>query len=127
MTDATETDFQESLTSEKPVHLADAEDLQKFVAENDLALVDCYTKGCSLCQAIEPVVGNVARATDAAVGLLNPRDDPPLVEEYQIRSVPTLLLFEDGKLVGKMAEGFQGTEAVVEFVESRGRTDSGGD
>ncbi|WP_137283831.1 thioredoxin family protein [Halorussus salinisoli] len=114
MTDAT------SAASEKPVHLDDADDLDAFVADHDLVLVDFYTKGCSLCQAIEPVVGNVARVTDAAVGMLNPRDDPRLVEEYDVRSVPTLLLFEDGELVGRLAEGFQQTEAVVEFVESRG-------
>jgi thiol-disulfide isomerase/thioredoxin len=113
----------DSITPEKPVHLADADELDAFVAENDLALVDFYTKGCSLCQAIEPVVGNVARVTDAAVALCNPRDDPPLVDRFDVRSVPTLLLFEEGELVGKMAEGFQGTEEVVEFVESRGRAE----
>ena len=127
MTDTTaqqsDTTAQQSDTTDKPIHLADADELDAFVAENDLALVDFYTKGCSLCQAIEPVVGNVARATDAAVGMLNPRDDPELVETYDVRSVPTLLLFEDGELVGRMAEGFRGTEAVVEFVESRGRTE----
>ncbi|UPV72810.1 thioredoxin family protein [Halorussus limi] len=112
----------DAITREKPVHLADEAELDAFVAEHDLALVDFYTKGCSLCQAIEPVVGNVARATDAAVGMLNPRDDLSLVEAHDVRSVPTLLLFEDGELVGRMAEGFQGTESVVEFVESRGRT-----
>jgi thiol-disulfide isomerase/thioredoxin len=106
-------------TPDKPVRLDDGEDLAAFVADHDLALVDFYTKGCTLCQAIEPVVGNVARATDAAVGLLNPREDLDLVEEYDIRSVPTLLLFEDGEPVGRLAEGFQETEAVVEFVESR--------
>ncbi|NEU57859.1 co-chaperone YbbN [Halorussus sp. MSC15.2] len=111
---------QNATTADKPVHLRDADELDAFVADNDLALVDFYTKGCSLCQAIEPVVGNVARATDAAVGMLNPRDDLSLVEAYDVRSVPTLLLFEDGELVGRMAEGFRGTEAVVEFVESRG-------
>jgi thiol-disulfide isomerase/thioredoxin len=113
----------DATTCEKPVRLAHAAELDVFVADNDLALIDFYTKGCSLCQAIEPVVGNVARATDAAVGMLNPRDDLSLVETYDVRSVPTLLLFEDGELVGRMAEGFRGTEAVVEFVESRGRTE----
>ena len=108
------------ITPEKPVRLEDGDDLDAFVAENDLALVDLYTEGCSLCQAIEPVVGNVARATDAAVAMLNPRDDLSLVDEYDVRSVPTLLLFEGGELVDRMAEGFQGTEAVVAFVESRG-------
>ena len=124
MTDTTEgSAIAESDTPEKPVHLDDADELAAFVAAHDLALVDFYTKGCSLCQAIEPVVGNVARATDAAVGMLNPKDDLELVEAYDVRSVPTLLLFEDGELVGRMADGFRGTEAVVKFVESRGRTD----
>ena len=105
---------------DKPVRLEDGAALDEFVAEHDLALVDLYTKGCTLCQAIEPVIGNVARATDAAVGMLNPKHDLALVEEYDVRSVPTLLLFADGELVGRMAEGFRGTEAVVKFVESRG-------
>jgi thiol-disulfide isomerase/thioredoxin len=120
-TEATETNASapESETPEKPVHLEDGEELDAFVADHDLALIDLYTKGCTLCQAIEPVVGNVARATDAAVGMVNPRDDLELVEEYDVRSVPTLLLSEDGELVGRLAEGFQETEAVVEFVESR--------
>jgi thiol-disulfide isomerase/thioredoxin len=98
--------------------------------------VDFYTKGCTLCQAIEPVVGNVARATDAvgrvrrgsptggsltaAVGLLNPRDDLDLIETYDVRRVPTLLLFVDGEPVDRLADGFQETEAVVDFVERRG-------
>ena len=105
---------------EKPVQLADGDELDAFVAAHDLALVDLYTNGCTLCEAIEPVMGNVARATDAAVATLNPRDDPALVERYDVRSVPTLLLFADGELVGRLADGFQGTRAVVEFVESRG-------
>ena len=122
MTDASETNAttHQTSTPEKPVHLEDGDDLAAFVAEHDLVLVDLYTKGCTLCQAIEPVVGNVARATEAAVGLLNPKDDLELVEKYDVRSVPTLLLFEDGELVGRLADGFRGTEAVVEFVASRG-------
>ena len=128
MTDASETDATVSQsrasdepTPEKPVRLEDGEDLAAFVAEHDLVLVDLYTKGCTLCQAIEPVVGNVARATEAAVGMLNPKNDLELVEEYDVRSVPTILLFADGELVGRLADGFQETEAVVAFVESRGK------
>lgn len=103
--------------STKPLRVADADELDSVITSHDLVLVDCYTNGCALCQAIEPVVGNVARATDATVVMVNPGDDISLVERYDIRSVPTLLLFEDGELVGRMADGFQGTEAVIQFVE----------
>ena len=101
----------------KPLRVEDADELDRTIADHDLVLVDCYTDGCALCQAIEPVVGNVARVTDATVVMVNPGDDLSLVERYDIRSVPTLLLFENGELVGRMADGFQGTEAVVDFVE----------
>ncbi|WP_435157204.1 thioredoxin family protein [Haladaptatus sp. DFWS20] len=105
----------------KPLRVEDSDELHRVIAEHDRVLVDCYTKGCTLCQAIEPVVGNVARATDATVVMVNPGNDLSLVEEYTIRSVPTLLLFEHGNLVGRMADGFQGTDAVVEFVDRTGK------
>lgn len=100
----------------KPVRLADGDELEAFV-DRDLALVEFYTKGCTMCQAMEPVLGNVARATDVPVGLINPGEDIELVDRFSIRSVPTLLLFRDGDVVGRAAEGFQGTDEVVAFVE----------
>ncbi|EFW93509.1 thioredoxin [Haladaptatus paucihalophilus DX253] len=102
----------------KPLRVEDADELDRCIEKHDRLLVDCYTNGCALCQAIEPVVGNVARATDVAVAMVNLGEDLSLVERYDIRSVPTLLLFEDGELVDRMADGFRGTEAVVEFVET---------
>ena len=101
---------------EKPHRLDTGDDLDALVAERDVVLVDFYTKGCTLCQSIEPIVGNVPRATTATAAMLNPQTDLDLVDEYGIKSVPTLVLFEDGEVVGKMASGFEGTESVVEFV-----------
>lgn len=102
----------------KPTRLADGDELDAFVADNDLALVEFYTKGCSMCQAMEPVLGNVARATDVAVGLVNPGDDVRLVERFEIRSAPTLVLFRDGEVIARKAEGFQGAADVVSFLEA---------
>ncbi|QKY19295.1 thioredoxin family protein [Halolamina sp. CBA1230] len=102
--------------SEKPHRLDTGDELAELRAERDVVLVDFYTKGCTLCQSIEPVVGNVARATTATVAMLNPQTDLDLVDEYDITSVPTLLLFESGEVVGRMASGFEGTESIVEFV-----------
>ena len=102
----------------RPARLDDGADVDRFVAEHDVALVEFYTKGCSMCQAMEPVLGNVARATDVAVGLVNPGDDIALVERFDVRSVPTLVLFRDGEEIARKAEGFQGAQAVVDFLEA---------
>ncbi|MFB6078260.1 MAG: thioredoxin family protein [Halarchaeum sp.] len=103
-------------TPAKPVELDTGADIEAFVAEHDVALVDVYRTGCTLCDAIEPIVGAVAKASDVAVATCNPQTDLDIVAEYDIRSVPTLLLFVDGELVGRLAEGFQGVDAVFDFL-----------
>ena len=90
----------------RPVSLDDEDALDAFVAERDAALVEFYTDGCGICASMEPVLGNVARAVDVDVALVNPRDDPPLVERFDVRSVPLFVLFVDGAPVARRAEGF---------------------
>lgn len=102
----------------KPLQPADGDDLDDVLASHDRVLVEFYTAGCAMCQAMEPVLGTVQRATDVTVAMVNPGDDVGLVERFDIRSVPTLVLVEDGEEVARMAEGFQGAESVVEFLET---------
>lgn len=105
-------------TRGRPTHLADEDGLDEFVAANDLALVEFYTEGCTICQSMEPVLGNVARETEAAVGLVNPRDDPPLVDRFTVKSVPLFVLFVDGDPVDQRAEGFIGADDLLSWVKT---------
>ncbi|MYL67245.1 thioredoxin family protein [Halorubrum distributum] len=108
-TASNEADASEAPTgANRPVSLSDEADLDAFVADADAALVEFYTDGCGICASMEPVIGNVARGaeTDLAVGMVNPRDDPPLVERFDVRSVPLFVLFVDGEPVARRAEGF---------------------
>ncbi|MFC6952076.1 thioredoxin family protein [Halorubellus litoreus] len=103
--------------SQKPTYLADEAELDAFLESHDRVLLEAYTDGCGICASMEPVLGNVARATDVAVALVNPRDDPPLVERLNVTSVPLLVYYEDGEPVRRVADGFQSADAVLEFVD----------
>lgn len=102
----------------KPVHLADDEAVAQFIDTHDVALVECYTSGCALCQAMEPVLGNVARETEIPMALVNPGDDLALLERFDVRSVPALYLFADGTQIAHVADGFMGGDEVVSFLET---------
>ena len=115
MTD--DTDAVPEYDPDRPTALSTADELDALVASEELVLVEFYTSGCSICQSMEPILSNVARESDAVVATMNPRDDPPLVEEYDVRSVPLLLLFSEGELVDRLADGFVETDRLVEFVE----------
>jgi thiol-disulfide isomerase/thioredoxin len=96
----------EEIETGRPVHLADEAELEAFLSESNTALVEFYTDGCGICQSMEPVLGNLARELDVGIGLINPRDDPPLVERFEVRGVPLFVLFVDGEPVGRLADGF---------------------
>jgi thiol-disulfide isomerase/thioredoxin len=95
----------------------DADSLDDELASHDFLLVEFYTEGCSACASMEPVLGNVARETGVPVVLVNPRDTAGMIEEYEIRSVPTLALFRDGEEVARLTEGFVGGDELTAFVE----------
>lgn len=106
-----------STHAQKPIRVDDGEELDAVLAEHDTVLVDFWTKGCSLCQAIEPVLGNVARETGVTVAMVNPGNDIHLVEEWSITSAPTLVLVADGEEVGRLADGFKGGEDIEAFLD----------
>jgi thioredoxin-like negative regulator of GroEL len=106
-----------SADAQRPVSLSDEADLDAFVGDAAVALVEFYTDGCGICASMEPVLGNVARALDVDVALINPRDDPPLVERFDVRSVPLFVLFVDGEPVARRAEGFIPGDDLSAWVE----------
>lgn len=118
-TPAGESFADDSSGGKRPVPLSDEDDLDEFVDGADVALVEFYTDGCGICASMEPVIGNVARGveTDLAVGTVNPRDDPPLVERFDVRSVPLFVLFVDGEPVARRAEGFIPGDDLAAWVE----------
>jgi len=113
----------DSVPDERPVTLDARDDLDDLVASRERVLVMFRTTGCGICESMEPVLDGVARTTDVAVAVMNPRDDPGLVDEYDVRSVPKLLLFEDGDLVETREEGFLPVEDVTAFVDRTGDGD----
>lgn len=103
----------------RPTQLANEAELDAFCNQSDVALVQFYTNGCGLCQSMEPVVGNIARAMDLSVGLINPRDDPPLVERFDVQSVPLLVLFVDGEPVARRADGFISGDDLTAWIQDQ--------
>jgi len=109
-------DHVSSTDAPTPTHLDTAAALERFVADHDRVLVEFYTDGCGACAAMEPVLGVVAAETGVPVALVNPRDDPRLIEDYDVTRVPTLVVFEDGAVDARLDDGFVGAERVIDLL-----------
>jgi len=101
----------------RPVSLADEDELDELIGSAGTVLVEFYTNGCGICQSMEPVLGVLARSTDATVATVNPRDDPVLLDRFQVQSVPLLVLFVDGEPVARRADGFVGADDLRDWID----------
>ena len=70
-----------------------------------LVLFDFYTDWCEPCKILDPILDDVQQRMGSKLSIhkINSDESPELAEQFNIKSVPTLTLFKDGKLLWRMA------------------------
>lgn len=75
-------------------------DSNNFLNEINIntTLVDFYADWCGPCKMIAPIVEEIANErTDITVGKVNVDNDADIAIKYGVSSIPTLIVFKDGK------------------------------
>jgi thioredoxin 1 len=95
--------MQEKPSLDKPVAVTDAT-LKEVVNNHSLVVVDCWAPWCAPCNIVAPVVEQLAQdyAGKILFGKLNVDNNRRVATEYQIMSIPTLLVFKNGRLVDRI-------------------------
>ena len=66
--------------------------------------VDFWAPWCGPCRLIGPIVEELAPSYDgkAVIAKMNVDDNPGVAQKYGVTSIPTLMMFKDGKLVDRV-------------------------
>ena len=84
---------------------------------NGVALVDFWAEWCGPCKMQLPIIEEFSSEMDgkATVGKVNVDEQLELAQNFGIQSIPTLILFKDGKPVKKLV-GLHSKESLYEEV-----------
>jgi thioredoxin 1 len=87
-------------------------DIQKGVT-----LVDFHANWCGPCRMLAPVLEEVAKSIQgkASIGKVDIDTEQKIASQFQITSVPTMILFKDGKEVNRLV-GLRNADAIKDFI-----------
>jgi thioredoxin 1 len=88
----------------KPYEVTDSSFDAEVLKSDKPVLVDFWAPWCGPCRMVAPVVDELSQEYDGKVKFvkLNTDDNPQVSVKYQIRSIPTLLVFKSGEPVGQI-------------------------
>lgn len=106
--------------------MAESETIHKVTDDNfdeavktGVSLVDFYADWCAPCRMLTPVIESVSKEMQGMVKFLKLDIDSnqKTATNYQVTSVPTLILFKDGKEINRLV-GLRDEGAVKQFISS---------
>jgi thioredoxin 1 len=92
------------MASDKLLTITDSNFDAEVLKSSEPVLIDFWAPWCGPCRAIAPIVEQLAGeyAGKLKVGKLDIDQHPKTATEYDVRSIPMLLLFKDGKVQGQI-------------------------
>lgn len=91
---------------------------QEVIKSDKVTLVDFWAPWCGPCQVMGPIVEELAKEMEgkAKIGKLNVDENSQVSQNFSIMSIPTIMIFKDGKMV-KQLVGVQSRETLREELE----------
>ena len=114
----------EAVSDSKPINITD-QTFEREVLQTTgrPVLVDCWAPWCPPCRMIAPLLDELAAESHGSYQItkVNVDENPQISSRFQISSIPTMLIFKDGKLIDRLI-GAQPKQTIAERLRVASRS-----
>ena len=105
--------------AEKIIHITDDTFEQEVLQSQTPVLVDYWAEWCGPCKMIAPALDHIASEYEGRlkVAKLNIGENPATPPKYNVRGIPTLMLFKNGTLEAQKVGALSKTQLAA-FIDS---------
>ena len=98
---------------------SDATFQAEVIGNDKLTVIDLWAEWCGPCKMMTPVVEELSREYEgrAVIGKLNVDDNPEVPTQFNVRGIPTFLIFKNGELKEKIV-GAQTKQFLKDKIEA---------
>lgn len=95
-------------------------DIARMIEQPGATLLDFWSQDCAPCRTLAPVLDDLARdfADELRIGKVDVGGDAALAERFGARSLPTLVLYRDGREVDRVV-GARSRSQLTAWLENR--------
>ena len=92
-------------------------EFEKFIGEGEVTFIDFFAEWCMPCMMMSPLIDDLAEEFEEKVnfGKVNIEDNQEIASKYNISSLPTFVLFKEGKVLDQLS-GAKTQEELSEFI-----------
>ena len=90
---------------------------EEVLKSTTTVLVDFWAAWCGPCKMIAPILEEVAKdVIDVKICKVNVDDEGALAQKYGVTTIPTLIVFKDGKIINQSA-GLKNKNAIIAMLK----------
>lgn len=82
--------------------IVDDNNFEKAISTHKVILIDFWADWCRPCKMFSPILDEISEERSIWIGKINADENKKMVEEYGIISLPTTIVFENGKEVKRI-------------------------
>lgn len=108
------------MSSEMIVHVTDASFEEDILKAGRPVLLDFWAEWCGPCKAIAPMLEEIAEEyrDKLTIAKLNIDDNPRTPQQFNVRGIPTLILFKNGQVEGQKVGALRKSDLAA-FLDSK--------